>query len=142
MVLRNSNAEAFHADTSPLEAVFKAYRHNTVDDVEEKLSVLDGMPAEGVKKSLALLALLERQAGVLKLCLDQGGFPVEDHFRIEADRVNAEKDPETFNTLEQSEFRRLHPKRTWIAPQPGGGIGAPPGREAVFDKGGKLPVDW
>jgi hypothetical protein len=119
-------------DTTQLEAVFKAYRRSTLDDVKNKLGSLDRAPAEGVKKSLALLALQERRNDVLKFCLDEGGFHFERPFWDEAKRVDAEKDSETFNILEQSEFRRLYPR----------GIGAPPGVESVFDKGGRLPVDW
>lgn len=104
-------------DTSALEAVFKAYRHNTFDDVKNKLALLEGVPAagfKGVKKSLALLACQERRADVLKFCLDQGGFPIEASFEDEAESVDAERDPETFNTLQQSrQFRQIHAWDEW-----------------------------
>lgn len=119
-------------DTAPLEAVFKAYRYGVLDDVKTKLASLDGVLAEAVKKSLALLALQERKNDVLKFCLDEGGFRFERAFWDEANRVRGKKDLETFNILEQSEFRRCHPR----------GIGAPPGVEASFDIGGRFPVDW
>ena len=93
------------------------------------------MPAKGVKTSLAFLALQERRPDVLKLCLDEGGFPYEAYFIIEADELDEKKDPETFAVLEQSRFRRLMPRK-------------PPGEvksdnpAAVFDRGGKFPVEW
>lgn len=127
------------SDTSPLEAVFKAYRHDDLDVVKAKLALLDGMPAQGVRESLTLLALQERRANVLEFCLARGGHP-SDAFRTEADSVDAERDPETFNVLEKSPFRSMYPR---VRPKKcSGNCGAPPGAAATFDIGGRLPVNW
>lgn len=120
-------------DASPLAAVFKAYRHGTLVDVNEKLAVLDAEHAPYVMGSLALLALLERQLDVLRFGMDRGRFRYDFNFQCEAEDVEASKEPETFNLLEQSEYRRLHPRT---------GVGAKPSAAAAFDVGGKLPVNW
>lgn len=99
---------------------------------------MDGLPAKGVKKSLAFLALQERRPDVLKFCLDQGGFPFEAYFHVEAESVDGKTDPETFNVLEQSPFRR-EPRK---APDHGGNDGNKRNPAAIFDKGGELPVEW
>ena len=101
--------------------------------------MLDGLPAKGVKESLAFLALQERRPDVLKFCLNQGGFPFEPYFHVEAEIVDEKRDPETFNVLEQSRFRRLRPRK---APDHGGNDGDIRNPAAIFDKGGELPVEW
>ncbi|RYO81702.1 hypothetical protein DL766_006745 [Monosporascus sp. MC13-8B] len=55
----------------------------------------------------------------------RGGFEYDDEFRKESYSV---EDPETFAVLDESEFRKLHPRKQtpWVA----------------FDVGGALPVDW
>jgi hypothetical protein len=103
-------------------------------------SLIGGPAAEGVKYSLAVLALQERRVDVLKYSLEQGGFPFEEHVRSEAGRVESYEDPKTFEILEESQYGLLYPM---IRRQPcSGKCGAPPGVAAVFDKGGRLPVDW
>jgi hypothetical protein len=88
-----------------------------------------------MEKSLALLACQERRADSLKFCLDQGDFPIEATLEEEAEGVDADKDPETFNVLQRSEdFQELRA----IDEQ----HKARPGRRCPFDKGGALPVDW
>ncbi|KAK6953489.1 hypothetical protein Daesc_005794 [Daldinia eschscholtzii] len=47
---------------------------------------------------------------------------------FEANTVKQDKHPKTFDALEESEFRKLHPRRL------------PPWE--MFDVGGPLPVDW
>ena len=156
-------------DASALEAVFKAYRYGSLDDVKTKLALLEDVPIGAIKeieKSLALLACQERRADVLKYCLDQGGFPIDPTMRDEAKSVDAEKDPETFIVLQQApQFQEIREReernrrqRAEREQQGNGGVkkwkkdengnmvlckcGAPPGVEAVFDVGGALPVDW
>ena len=137
-------------DINPLEAVFQTYRHNTLDDIRSKLSALEGMPStvmpstavEGVKQSLALLACQERRADVLKFCLDEGEFPIAATMDEEANRVDVDKDPETFNVLRQSrqfqQIRERNEERRKYEEEYGGATDP----SAVFDKGGKLPVPW
>ena len=119
--------------------MFKAYRHGTFDNVKQKLCALDEMPANGVKKSLSLLELQERQNKILAYCLEQGGFSYERSFRWEADGVDPQKERETFEVLEESPFRQHVPR---VVSKTGGRVGASPGVEAVFDKEGRLPVNW
>lgn len=135
-------------DIGALEAVFQAYGHGTLDDVESKLGSLSEMPTaviQGMKTSLALLACQERRADTMKFLLVQGGFPIEASMMREADKVDADKDPETFDALKQS--RQIQDiwtsdeqtrKRLKEIEKRGGYIGA----AATFDRGGKLPVDW
>ena len=127
-------------DISTLEAVFKAYRHETLVDLKTKFALLqdDGMPGAGVerlKRTLALLACQERRADVLKFCLDQGGFHFETAFEKEAESVDKDKDPETFNVLQQS--RQFQDIRA-VDEQDR----ARRGRGCPFDIGGALPVNW
>ena len=126
-------------DAGPLEAVFLAYRHGNVQEVERKLAFLEahGPPraVEGVKTSLALISCQERRADVLKLCLNLGSFPFEASLENEMERVDPKADPETFEVVQQSEQFQVvlaqnerNKKHT--------------GASAVFDNGGKLPVNW
>ena len=115
--------------------------------MKTKAALLDGAPAEGVNDSLALLALQERRADVLRFCLDTKGqsrfsFPALFVFRDEADSVDAKKDPETFKTLEESQFRKQFPLGRQYVSKRGEKVGARPAVEKSFDKGGKYPVDW
>lgn len=125
-------------DTKYLEAVFIAYRRGTLNDVKRKLSVLRGTHAQAVNGSLAFLALQERRPDVLKLCLDQG-IAFEPIFHVEAENVDREIDPDTFNVLEQSEFRWLNPRDTSEEREQKLNSRDP---AVVFDKGGKMPVEW
>lgn len=139
IIVLGANTHITITDTSAPEAVYNAYRRSTLEDVKAKFAVLDGPPAKAVKKSLAFLALQERQTDVFKFFMDEGGFPFEAYFHIEADSVDEEMDPETFKVLEQSRFRKLVPR---IKPGQGGndlGIRDP---SAIFDKCGKLPIEW
>jgi hypothetical protein len=55
---------------------------------------------------------------------------------------HASDDPETFKVLEESEFRKIHPRR---APYNEEDFEEPEEEEdpsEVFDEGGRLPVDW
>lgn len=97
--------------TTPIENVFVAYRHGSWAEVKAKLRVIGEKLSKEVRKSLAMLALRERRADVLKMCMGFGGFPYEGYFEDEANRVDEEKDPETFQVLERSEYRRIYPKR-------------------------------
>ena len=124
------------ADIEPFEAVFRAYRKSSVNETRDRLGVLDEEHVKWMRASLASLALQERQATTLEMCLNQpGGFPYEAYFVDEADRVEKSQDPETFRVLEKSTLRKYYPR-------------LPPGPvrddnpAATFDRGGKLPVDW
>ena len=93
--------------------------------------------------SLTQLALLDRRSDILKFCLDQGGFAFEHFFEDAADEFqNASDDPEMFKVLEESEFRKLYPRQP---PRNEEDVEESEGDEdpsAVFDRGGRLPVNW
>jgi hypothetical protein len=124
------------ADIGPFEAVFQAYRRGSVSKTRDGLAALDEKHVKWMRSCVALLALQQREAKTLEMCLNlEGGFPYEAYFVDEADRVEESKDPETFRVLEQSGLRQYHPR---LPPGPGkDGDSA-----ATFDRGGKLPVDW
>jgi hypothetical protein len=115
--------------------------------VQAKLQRLDDEHAKNIRKSLAMLALQDRRAGVLKLCLDQGGFPYEHYFEDAANRLQDEHDdpenechePETYRVLEESRFRKIYPRKTARSKEE---LDAQEDPAEVFDQGGRLPVDW
>ena len=118
-----------------------------LEDVKAKAALLDGPAAEGVNDSLALLALQERRADVLRFCLDTMGsrrfsFQALFVFRDEADTVDAMKDPKTIRVLEESQFRKQYPLVPRYVTKRHKRAGAPPGAAATFDVGGRLPVHW
>lgn len=81
-----------------------------MEEVKQKLEALPKEYEQGMRKIQAFLALQDRRADVLKLCLDEGKFPYESYFEDEANEIDPEKDPETFKVLEASEFRKMHPR--------------------------------
>jgi hypothetical protein len=97
-------------DITPIENVFTAYRTGDVDEVQASMARLSDEHATLVRKSLSMLALQDRRAGVLKLCLDQGGFAYEHYFEDAANQVSESEDPETFEVLENSRFRQIYPR--------------------------------
>lgn len=113
-------------------------------EVKASLDKLSTEQANFVRKSLAALALQDRRASVLKLCLDQGNFAFEHYFEDAANKFqNASDDTETLKVLEESRFRKLYPLP--IPGADGGGGDESEGAEepcSVFDAGGSLPVDW
>ena len=124
------------ADIKPFEDAFKAYREGSLNEIRDRLAALSKEHVKFMRASLATLALQERQAETLEMCLNQdGGFPYEAYFVDEADRVERSQNPETFRVLEQSDLREHYPR-----PPPGPGKDGDAG--ATFDRGGKLPVDW
>ena len=137
MTDNRTSANGQSSDTNPFEAVFKAYRTGSTDDVRDKLASLSDEHAKCIRKSLSLLALQERRADVLKLCLDQGGFPYEAYFEDEANVVDENKDSETFEVLEQSRFRQVYPRRP-----PGNVVDDEEEEPFPFDTGGSHPVEW
>lgn len=146
-------------DATPFEDVFKAYRNGGVAEVEAALNALSKPDhVREFRKTLAMLALQERRADVLKMCLDAGGFSYESYFQDEANRLDPNKDPETDKVLEESDFRKKYPRKRWI---PWEERGAKEERDsgeesdgedednddwevdiAAFDEGGEFEIDW
>lgn len=119
------------------------------------MSVLSEEHATNVRKSLAMLALQERRADILKMCMDYGGFLYEGYFEDEANRVEEEKDPETFRVLENSGFCQLYPKPDDTQQNSDSDDDSGMGYDdqelddrartriaADFDVGGQYPIDW
>lgn len=79
-------------------------------DVDIRMDELSQQLLNDVWKSLAMLALQERRADILKRGMDRGEFPYEAYFEDEANTVDEEKNPETFQVVETSDFPRLYPK--------------------------------
>jgi len=93
-------------------------------------------------KSLALLALQERQVEVLKLCFAYGDSWQTNAFEDEANRVDKDEDPEVFEVLEAARFRELYPRkeaRPRSKKQRRRDNNDP---ATAFDVGGSHPVDW
>jgi hypothetical protein len=124
-------------DIRPFEAVFKAYRYSTVEDVKDCLSKLDAAHAKGLRSPLGILALQERRADVLNFCLEQG-MPFGPYFQEEADRVDSKTDPETFAVLERLYRPRMLKRSVKSKAEDDWGMKA----AAAFDVGGSHPVDW
>ena len=129
--------------------MFKAYRQSTLDDVKDKFARLNGQPANGVIRALAVLSLQDRQAEVLQFCtnsLDRSSTGAYDmNFHKEANKVDEKKDPAVFDVLERSDFRKVFPRGEVYVPKPTENneeVGAGPGAAADFDKGGRFPVNW
>jgi hypothetical protein len=99
------------ADATPLKEVFTTYRTGTAEDVEAKLALLRQDYALDLTRSLALLALQDRRADVLGLCMKQGVVWNSYAFEDEANRVHSKTDPKTEEVLEKSGFRKLYPRR-------------------------------
>ena len=141
------------ADVTPFENVFKTYRKESVNEVSKNLEALPREYEPGIRKSLSFLALQDRRADVLKLCIEKGDFPFESYFEDEANTVKPGEDPETYKVLEESHFRKVYPKRD----QSPGLVGSVKAlelsgnykqnqerreRARKFDEGGSHPVDW
>ena len=86
-------------DITPLYDAFQALSNQDVSTIQEAVAKLDDQPQakKFLHKILALRSLQLRKAGVLKYCLEVGGFPYEAYFEDEADGVREEEDPLTFH---------------------------------------------
>lgn len=88
--------------------------------------------------------------------MDKGDFPFESYFEDEANVVVSEKDPETFDVLEKSRFRKIYPRKAQgvgnVRTLKARTVGKTKrqieheqevlDRAARFDVGGSHPVDW
>lgn len=93
-----------------MEAVFIAYRNDAREEIDKRLGQLADEQQTGMRQALAVLALRERRADILKMCLDHG-FPYEQYFERAANFIKKENSPRTFQVIEESEFRRQRPRR-------------------------------
>ncbi|KAI8958101.1 hypothetical protein F5Y11DRAFT_337427 [Daldinia sp. FL1419] len=118
---RPQNVEAFRR-------IFKSYSAGSLEGVIAEHDALDEKYSKYIRRILAMRALCDRRADILQFCLRIGGFEYSATFKFEANTVEQAKDPKTFEALEESEFRKIHPRRLppWL----------------MFDVGGPFPVDW
>ncbi|KAI1476106.1 hypothetical protein F4774DRAFT_394671 [Daldinia eschscholtzii] len=127
--VQRASGEIEHSQNlATFERIFEAYRAGDLEGVIAGHDSLDEKHAKHIRRLLAMKSLLDRRADVLRFCLGLGGFEYDLIFRFEANTVKQDKHPKTFDALEESEFRKLHPRSL------------PPWE--MFDVGGPLPVDW
>ena len=85
------------------------YRNESCDDIDKKLALLEDDQQSGMREALAVLALRERRADVLKMCLDHG-FAYREYFEDAANRVKQDNSPKTYKVIQESDFRRQYPR--------------------------------
>jgi hypothetical protein len=138
------------ADITPIKDIFMTYHSGEFGDIKDKLELFEAdeggeearYVARKVTASLAQLALQDRRADVLKLCLDRG-FTYENYFIDAANNLERDNpDSEICEVLQESDFRKMWP---WPIPKEEGEEGeegeeTPPWE--AFDYGGSHPVDW
>ncbi|KAH8653764.1 hypothetical protein BX600DRAFT_471608 [Xylariales sp. PMI_506] len=93
-------------------AIFEAYRAANLAEIERLHNSLEPYLAPHIRRILASSALNDNKAGVLKFCLDLGGFKYDSPFITEAKfkgSPNLEFHPDIRAAMEGTEFRRLHP---------------------------------
>jgi hypothetical protein len=120
------------ADVKLFEELFQSYHRGDVEETRDRLAATNGKHADKMRKCITLLALQDRQPGMLEMCFERD-FAYEYSIVEEADRVEKSKDPATFQVLENSRLREHFPRLT--GPLISVGLGA-------FDRGGTLPVPW
>ena len=106
-LVAHSNARS--TDTLPMEAIFIVYRNGSCDDVGKTLARLEVEQQKGMRAALAILALRERRADILKMCLDHG-FTYGEAFEDAANRVKPDNNPKTYKVIQESDFRRQYPR--------------------------------
>jgi hypothetical protein len=146
--LISPNKKQADIDITPFEDVFTAYRTGDIAEIKDKLDRLNEENVEYLRKSLAMLALQERKADILKFCFEKS-FAYENYFVDEANRVQADKDadPELVKVVEESEMRKMY---RWVAPRDEDDDWDEDSEEeeldedpcGVFDYGGKYDVGW
>ncbi|KAI0122235.1 hypothetical protein F4814DRAFT_408030 [Daldinia grandis] len=115
-------------DLATFGKVFEAYRAGSLEDVIAEHDSLDEKYTKHIRRLLAMRSLRDRRADVLRFCLGLGGFEYDDIFRFEANIVKEDKHPKAYAALEESAFRKLHPRSL------------PPWE--MSDIGGPFPVNW
>lgn len=119
-----------HADATPIERLFKAYRTGTTEDAIAQHDSMDEKDAKCARRLLATRALMDKRADVLHFCVSRGGFEYDDTFKGLANSLRHCEHPKTYGVLEGSGFRKLHPHKSLAE------------IAAAFDVGGTHPVDW
>jgi hypothetical protein len=98
-------------DSEPFENVFATYRKGNMNEIRASLSELSEGHARRMRTSLALLALQERNAAVLRELLDDG-VEIEESFEDEVRRVSRKRDPHTYQLLQDYAAKKQRP---WAA---------------------------
>jgi hypothetical protein len=133
------NRTGIYIDVIPFKEAFKVYFDSGVNELHEKLSLLRAADARNVRNSLALLALRDQRADILKYCLDQG-FNWNGCFVDAANNFERTNEhTEITKILHDSKFRQDWPwpihKRQKIE-------GEESGPAEDFDYGGEYEVNW
>lgn len=136
------------ADITPFLDVLKSYRKGEGQDMQAKLSGIGKRFRDDMRGCIAMLAVAERRSEVLKGCLE-AGFPFTAQFIDVTDEAEVRNDdPETTRVIRESRFRKEY------GPPQVNADGSVRDRSAdakeraatidvaVFDKGGRLEVDW
>ncbi|KAF3059922.1 hypothetical protein GL218_04554 [Daldinia childiae] len=115
-------------DLATFERVFEAYRTGSLEDVIAEHDSFDEKYTKHIRRLLAMRSLRDRRADILRFCLKLAGFEYDFAFKWEANLVTKDDHPKTFEALEESPFRKVHPRSL------------PPWE--MFDNGGPFAVDW
>lgn len=84
-----------------------------------------------------MLALRDRQAGVMELCLEQPCYAYTELFRLETDKVDAKEAPRLHDLLKYARIRDILCQQSLSKAKTGGSGHF----DSVFDAGGKYPVN-
>jgi hypothetical protein len=115
------------------------YYSSHARDIKDKPERLKAQEAHKFTASLAVLALGDRRADVLELCLDRG-FTYENYFIDGANDFERDNpDSEVCKVLQESDFRKRWP---WPTPKEPRAEGEETPPWEAFDYGGSHPVDW
>jgi hypothetical protein len=99
-------------DPKKIKPIFEAYHNGRMNDVPARLEDLDSHEdRDWMKMALAYLALRDRRADLLTSLVNYDRATNSDGFQHEADCVDETTDPEVFKILEESDFRKKHPRQ-------------------------------
>jgi hypothetical protein len=115
-------------DTTAFEQVFNAYSAKDLEGIKSRVAGAKEEHVPYILQLLAMQALVDRRPDVLKFCLDRGGFEYEQIFIDRTDSLSQSIHPQTYQVLEASNLRKLHPLNSHPA--------------FMTDVGGEYPVNW
>ncbi|KAF2673834.1 hypothetical protein BT63DRAFT_437435 [Microthyrium microscopicum] len=126
-------------DIVPFKKAFKAYFDRDMKELHDQISLLRPADAKSVRSSLAIIALRDERADVVKYCLDEG-FNWNSWFLDAAnsyEKINKKTD--ITKILHESQFRVDWP---WPIPKPKRSAKKGEIDFAAFDYGGRYAVNW
>ncbi|KAI1862765.1 uncharacterized protein JN550_009912 [Neoarthrinium moseri] len=114
-------------DISPFMRLFGAYHTRNLEQMQAYHGSLHETQASYMRRLLAMRALWDERADVLRFCLQRGGFTYEKHFEERANLAES-RSPELKAAMEGTRFRWENPFKPHVS--------------AVFDAGGAHAVKW